>query len=93
MSPDDEQRAVNDAATVLANEIAGFIVHRNVSCAVAITAMAKLLGQGAAQFGGDDPAALLAASFGHARNEMRLRAVAVRLQAAGLGALMPVRPL
>lgn len=93
MSAEEDQNAVNEAATLLANDIAGFVVHSNVSCAVALTAMAKLLGQGAAQFGGDDPTALLEAAFQAARNEMRLRAMAVRLQAAGLGALMPVRPV
>jgi hypothetical protein len=90
MSHEDEDRAVNDAATVLANEIAGFINHRDVSCAVAITAVAKLLGQGAARYGGNDPSALLDAACVHARNEMRLRATADRLRAAGLGAIMPV---
>lgn len=92
MSPDEAERAVNNEAAGLANELAGFLTHSNVSCAVAITAVAKLLGQGAAQFGGQDPCGLLDAACLHARNEMRLRLTAERLRAAGLGAIMPVGP-
>jgi hypothetical protein len=90
MSPEDEERAVNDAATALANQLAGFLNHSNVSCAVAITALAKLLGQGAARFGGPLPDSLLEAACNHARQEMRLRRVGDRLHAAGLGAIMPM---
>jgi hypothetical protein len=36
--------------------------------------------------------ALLDAAFRHAQQEMRLRATAQQLKAAGLGALMPVGP-
>jgi hypothetical protein len=92
MNPHDQDRVTNDAASALASEIAAFVTHRNVSCAVAILAMAKLLGQGAVQFGGPDQAALLDAAFRHAQQEMRLRATAQQLKAAGLGALMPVGP-
>lgn len=91
MNADDQARATSDAANVLANEITAFVCHRNVSCQVALLAMAKLVGQGAAVYGGQDPAGLLQVLCDNAREEMQRRRMAQALRAAGLGALMPVQ--
>lgn len=90
MNADQQARATSDAANALASEIATFIWRRDVPCAVALLALAKLLGQAASQFGGQDPAGLLEVCCDNARDEMRQRRTAQALQAAGLGALMPV---
>lgn len=91
MNADEQARATNDAANALANEVQAFLHHRNVPCAVALLAMAKLVGQGAAVYGGQDPAGLLQVLCDNAREEMQLRRTAEALRAAGLGALMPVQ--
>jgi hypothetical protein len=90
MNADQQARATSDAANALANEVAAFLTLRDVPCAVALLAMAKLLGQGAAQFGAHDPEGLLQVCCDNARDEMRMRRTALALRAAGLGALMPV---
>lgn len=90
MNADDEARAISQAANELASETSLFIQHRTVSAPVALLAMAKLLGQGAVVFGGNDPAGLLEVLCSNARDEMQMRRTAQALQAAGLGALMPV---
>lgn len=87
---DREAEQAMDAAMVLAREIGAFIGHRQVPAAVAVIAMAQLLGQSCAHLAPGDEAALLEKAFGVARQNMRLRAVAQQLEAAGLSALMPV---
>lgn len=83
----------NNAAIALMGEVAAFINYRQVSPAVALLALAKLIGQSVTVLDPQRPDELLDCAFHVARNEMRLRAVATRLQAAGLGAIMPANPV
>ena len=89
MNDADIQRE-NNAAYRLMFEISAAINARGVSPATAILALAKLLGQTAVMVDPSKPAELLDCACHVARDEMRLRATGQALQAAGLGALMPV---
>lgn len=84
-------RAENEAAFLLMRDLAFFINQRGGSTPVALLAIAKLLGQTCAFMDASNPEGMLAAALDVARDEMRLRALGMRLQAAGLGRIMPVR--
>lgn len=73
-------------------QIAATINQSGVPSQTALLALAKLLGQTVVMVDPRNPADLLECAHTVARDEMRLRATAQALQAAGLGALMPVRP-
>ncbi len=71
-------------------QLSATINQQGVSPATALLALAKLLGQTVVMVDPSKPAELLDCAHHVARDEMRLRATAQALQAAGLGALMPV---
>lgn len=83
----------NRAAHALMGEVQALITARDASPAVALLTPAKLLGQTVVFLDPRDPAELLDCAMHVARDEMRLRSTAARLEAAGLGAIMPVYPV
>ncbi len=74
----------------LMSQISATINQQCASPATALLALAKLLGQTVVMVDPAKPAELLDCACHVARDEMRLRATAQALQAAGLGAIMPV---
>lgn len=83
---------INADAARLAQEITAFLQHRGESDACIFIALAKLIGQTTATMDRDQPAELLYAAFMAARDEMRLRQLALRLADAGLASIMPACP-
>lgn len=80
----------NALAYRLMFQLSATINQQNVSPATALLALAKLLGQTVVHVDRENPAELLDCACHVAQGEMRLRATAQALQAAGLGAIMPV---
>ena len=91
MNEADIQRE-NLAAYDLAVWLSDTINASGASPAVALLAVAKLLGQMVVIFDPRGPAELLEGVHMAAQDEMRQRATFQALQAAGLGAIMPVKP-
>ena len=91
MTEDDIARE-NLAAYHLMVLMTNTINASGASPAVALLAAAKLLGQVVVMLDPRDPAELLECAHIVAQDEMRQRATFQALQAAGLGAIMPVKP-
>ena len=95
MSAPHEANAEHESAAVyqLMAKLSTVLNESQVDTSTAVLALAKLLGQTAVVVAPTKPAVLLDCACQVARREMCLRATAQAFQAAGLGALMPVRPV